>query len=194
MTFSTLFTTARPSGAILLALAGAAIGTLLRFALVEPEAMGAACETAGPWWCDVRLDLILASDGGLFGWIALALTIAASLLPERRHAVPGHVGLLFAGFGAALYDGTPSVCALVLGTVTLAARREPVAKAGELAPDRRKPGGGEEDADRGPAERLDVAERIHAERSGDEQPEARPGLLRPAFRIVAVPGRERERR
>jgi hypothetical protein len=118
------FHAARPVGGVLLAVVAAVVATGVRYRFIEPEALGAACEGGGPWWCAPRTLLIVATELGAFGMLALAAAVAALLIGTRRHAYSAHAALLVGGAGLILYNATFSGIAVVLALLTLAFRRE----------------------------------------------------------------------
>ena len=118
------FHAARPVGGALLAVAAAVAATGVRYRFIEPEALGAACEGGGPWWCAPRTLLIVATELGAFGMLAFAAALAAVLAGVRWHAYPAHAALFVGGAGLILYNATFSGIAVVLALLTLAFRRE----------------------------------------------------------------------
>ena len=119
-----LFHAARPLGGVLLAVVAAVAAVGVRYRFIEPEALGAACEGGGPWWCGPRTLLIVATELGAFGMLAFAAALAAVIAGGRWHAYPAHVALLVGGAGLILYNATFSGVAVVLALLTLAFRRE----------------------------------------------------------------------
>ena len=78
-----------PVGVFLLVVVLALVTALaVRFWLVEPEAMGAACMAGDqPWWCYPRLALVLGMIYGWWGWLAVACVVA-SLFPAAGKPQP----------------------------------------------------------------------------------------------------------
>lgn len=114
---------ARALGGALLCVASALAGYGIRYTFVEPEAMGAACERANPWWCPIRTGFIVFTRWDGFGWLAVALAAAAvaalllrRLAPSRRFAA---AALVAGGFGMILYNATLSVPAAVIAGLCL---------------------------------------------------------------------------
>lgn len=116
------FRTLQPLSGVAVAVVAAIIGRVLRNAFVEPERMGAACETAQPWWCGLRAGLIAFTQMNGFGWIAAALAVitVAAVLKRRSPAIPGTLALLVAGFGISLYNASFSIIAAVVCVLVLA--------------------------------------------------------------------------
>lgn len=129
--FTAAYRRAWPLGGVLLATAAALVGFLLRYRFIEPEALGAACADAGPWWCAPRTALIVATEYNLFGWLSLACAIYA--IVYRPHGAPAaHAALLIGGAGLILYNATVSAVAVVLTVLCLAYRTQRPAETPEL--------------------------------------------------------------
>ena len=118
------FTSARPLGGVVLAIAAALLGLSLRYGFIEPERMGAACEQAGPWWCVLRRGLMFAVGWNALGLAALACALLSFLPDPRRHAMAAHVALALGGAGLTLYNATAASAAVVLALIALALRRD----------------------------------------------------------------------
>lgn len=74
-----------PTLFVLLALAAA---LALRFTVVEPRAIGFACQAlTPPWWCGARLVLVLSFQCGAWGAVALGLGALALINRSRGAAV-----------------------------------------------------------------------------------------------------------
>ncbi|GEO79991.1 hypothetical protein [Pararhodospirillum oryzae] len=116
---------AQPLPGVVLAGVAAVIATRLRYDLVEPEAMGAACQAAGPWWCGPRRGLIMLTEWKMIGLAALLL----ALLAWGRHLRRGDptalalAALAVGGVGIVLYNATASTAALVAAGLVLALYR-----------------------------------------------------------------------
>jgi len=114
---------ARPLGGLLACAASFGAGFLVRYQFVEPEAMGAACERGNPWWCPLRTGFIMFTEWNGFGWLALALAVAAivTLATGKRGGARwiAFLGLIVAGFGMILYNNTMSVPAAILALICL---------------------------------------------------------------------------
>jgi hypothetical protein len=125
---------ARALGGALLCVACALAAYGIRYAFVEPEAMGAACERTQPWWCPIRTSFIVFTKWDGFGWLALALAagaVAALLarrLPLSRSCAAA--ALAVGGFGMILYNATLSVPAAVIAglCLVLSATADPSAR------------------------------------------------------------------
>ena len=118
---------ARALGGALLCIACAVVAYGIRYAFVEPEAIGAACERTHPWWCPIRTSFIVFTKWDGFGWLAVVLAAAAvaALLvrrmpPSRRFAV---ATLAVGGFGMVLYNATLSIPAAVIAGLCLVRAR-----------------------------------------------------------------------
>jgi len=120
-----LFTTARPTGGVLLAAAAALLAAWLRWSFIEPEKIGSACAAAeAPWWCVFRQALMLATAYNLFGALPLAAAVTAILASGRRHLWAGHAALALGGVGLVLYNASLAAIAVVLAVLALAYRRD----------------------------------------------------------------------
>lgn len=118
---------AAPLGGVVLCAACFALARLVRYRLIEPEAMGAACEDGGPAWCPLRTGLIVFTEWRGFAWLALAAAALAliSALAQATIAtrVAAAIALAAGGVGMVLYNATLSVPAVVLALLCLALRR-----------------------------------------------------------------------
>jgi len=124
---------AGPLAGLLLCAAAYIVGYAVRYRLVEPEAMGAACERGDPWWCGLRTSFIMFTQWNGFGWAALALVVLAVLAaaagrPAAMRAL-ALASLLIGGFGLILYNATMAAAAVVVALLCLA-RRQRAAKSG----------------------------------------------------------------
>lgn len=125
---------ARPRvlGLFLITVLVAVIAALaLRFWLVEPEAMGAACMAGEqPWWCYPRLALVLGMIYGWWGSLAIAL-IVASLFPAVGRPLPWLLsGTALGSAALVIYSAGTGSLAVLLGLLrALALARRPGASA-----------------------------------------------------------------
>jgi hypothetical protein len=114
-------------GGILLCAASIALAQLLRHQVIEPDTVGAACAQDGPFWCPLRTGLIMVTEKGGFGWLAIAgaLLALAALIAGRTPAtrVCAAVALAAGGFGMVLYNATIAAPAVVLAVICLTWRR-----------------------------------------------------------------------
>jgi hypothetical protein len=114
---------ARALGGVLACAAGFGAGWAIRYRFVEPEALGAACERGEPWWCPLRTGFIMFTQWNGFGWLSLALALAAvlALIGGRGGAgrAAAWAGLVAAGFGMILYNNTMSTPAAVIALLCL---------------------------------------------------------------------------
>jgi len=96
---------------------GLALGFLLRYAVIEPRAIGQMCGGVGtPWWCPLRTGLIQAHQWFAYGGAAVAL---AALAWWR-----GATGLALAGLGCGalglvLYNTELAAIGLLLALIRL---------------------------------------------------------------------------
>lgn len=116
-----------PLGGVVLCALAFAVARFVRYRIVEPEAMGAACETDGPAWCPWRTGLVQFTEASGFGWLALAAAaaaLAATIAGKSATArTAAFLALAAGGFGMVLYNATPSAPAVILALVCLAWRR-----------------------------------------------------------------------
>lgn len=98
----------------LLVLAAALVA---RYRLIEPADIGHLCDSGrGPWWCGLRLAIIMSFARGWLGWFAIGTGIAATILRWRWLALcaslAGIVGLV-------LYQFVFAAVGLLLGMLAL---------------------------------------------------------------------------
>jgi hypothetical protein len=114
---------ARAAGGLVVCALSFAVGYLIRYEFVEPEAMGAACERTKPWWCPFRTGFIMFTEWNGFGWLSLILALAAvaALVRGRPGGARGlaFAGMVSAGLGMILYNNTMSVPAAILALICL---------------------------------------------------------------------------
>ncbi len=111
-----------PALLVFLAFVLLAYGT--RYAVVEPEAMGALCAAAGaPVWCPLRTALIVVTEWNGLGLAAVAFALACLLVrAPARAAALGVVAMASAGAGLILYNATWASAATAIALVALARR------------------------------------------------------------------------
>jgi hypothetical protein len=99
-----------PTLAVAAALAAA---LALRFYAIEPRALGFACQAGmPPWWCGARRALVLSSQWGLWGGLAVALG-AIGFFGRSRSAA---LAALIVGVAAlTLYNPATGAIAVLLG-------------------------------------------------------------------------------
>lgn len=102
--------------AMLLATALAA-ALFARHWMIEPADIGHLCDSGqGPWWCGLRLAIIMSFARGWLGWFVLGAGVAATVLRWRwlaaAAAVAGVAGLV-------LYQFVFSAIGLLLGLLVL---------------------------------------------------------------------------
>lgn len=96
------------------------LAALLRYFVVEPEAIAHACQP-DPWsgLCAARSLLIQSFLGQRIGWAALLVALAALILRRRGVA---RLALALAGVGLVLYSPEPAAAAAVASLLVLARR------------------------------------------------------------------------
>jgi hypothetical protein len=99
----------------------AGIGYVLRYAFVEPEAIGNMCKSAAAaWWCPIRTGFIVTTEWNGLGYAATALAVVA-LVSAPRPAVPlAFVAMAIGGAGLILYNATEAGPGLILALLRLA--------------------------------------------------------------------------
>jgi hypothetical protein len=114
----------------LVVLAFIVIGMALKYWLIEPEHMGAACMAdQQPWWCYPRLVLVLGMIYGWWGGAAIALVcLSVYLRPET--ALPWLLaGMAIASLALVIYSAGWASVALLTGllrAISLSTARLPV--------------------------------------------------------------------
>lgn len=94
----------------------AALAAVLRFQLIEPQAIGILCSGAGaPWWCLPREAVVLAFHFEVMGALALALGVAAFFVEGPLGTRLAWITLPFAAAGLVLYNATWAAPAILLG-------------------------------------------------------------------------------
>lgn len=106
----------RPAvAAVAVALIAYAIGTVLRYRIIEPEVIGEFCRVDGPAWCDARRGLIVLTEVGAVGGAGLALVLGSFLARGRAGLTVLLAGMVLGGAGLVLYNANPGAFAVVLG-------------------------------------------------------------------------------
>lgn len=104
-------------GALAVPLLTLALALAVRRWIVEPEALGFACRSGGPWWCPLRGTLVATFSHGVLGFASLAAGIVS--FASRRVWVPVLAAAL--GFAAlVLYNYELGAVGLLLATLRLA--------------------------------------------------------------------------
>lgn len=89
-----------------------------RHRMIEPTDIGHLCDAGrGPWWCDLRLAIIMSFSRGWLGWFVLGAGLFATVLRWRWLAVCAALGGVA---GLALYQFVFSAAGLLLGLLVLA--------------------------------------------------------------------------
>ena len=105
-----------------------ALAVMVRFQLIEPQAIGIACSAPGaPWWCLPREVLVLPFHFGVPGAAAFALAVVGFFLGAPWGRRLAWVAMPVAAAGLILYNATWSGAAIVLALLTVA-RREAAAR------------------------------------------------------------------
>lgn len=100
----------------LLLVLGAAL--FARHRMIEPTDIGYLCDAGqGPWWCDLRLAIIMSFSRGWLGWSVLGAGLVATVLRWRWLAV---CATLSGVAGLVLYQFVFSAAGLLLGLLVLA--------------------------------------------------------------------------
>jgi small-conductance mechanosensitive channel len=113
-------TSALPRRFLAVAVGVMALAVLVRFQLIEPQAIGIACSAPGaPWWCLPREALVLPFHFGVPGVIALALAVVGFLLEGPWARRLAWIVMPVAAAGLILYNATWSAPAIVLALLTI---------------------------------------------------------------------------
>lgn len=113
-------TSALPLRFLAVAVGVMALAVLVRFQLIEPQAIGIACSAPGaPWWCLPREALVLPFHFGVPGVIALALAVVGFFLEGPWARRLAWIVMPVAAAGLILYNATWSAPAIVLALLTI---------------------------------------------------------------------------
>jgi len=113
-------TSALPLRFLAVAVGVMALAVLVRFQLIEPQAIGIACSAPGaPWWCLPREALVLPFHFGVPGVIALALAVVGFFLEGPWARRLAWIATPVAAAGLILYNATWSAPAIVLALLTI---------------------------------------------------------------------------
>lgn len=112
----------RPTlAAVIIATVSAGIGYVLRYGLVEPEAIGNMCKSAeAVWWCPIRTALIVTTEWNGLGYAATACALLALALPHRPAVMLALAAMAIGGAALLLYNATEAGPGLILGLLRLA--------------------------------------------------------------------------
>jgi hypothetical protein len=113
--------------ALAVALLVLALALAARRWVVEPEALGFACRSGGPWWCPVRAALIATFAHGVLGFVSL-VTGLVSFATRRAWVAVLAMSLGFAAL--VLYNYEFGALGVLLGALRFA--RLAVPGSGEL--------------------------------------------------------------
>jgi hypothetical protein len=116
------FIKTRPTlASVVLTAAFAGIGYVLRYSLVEPEAIGNMCKSAeAVWWCPIRTGLIVTTEWNGLGYAATALAVLTLALSPRRAVPLAFFAMAIGGAALVLYNATEAGPGLILGLLRLA--------------------------------------------------------------------------
>lgn len=107
--------------AVILAAVFAGIGYALRYAFVEPEAIGNMCKSAAAaWWCPIRTGFIVATEWNGLGYAATALAVVALVSAPKRAVPIAFVAMAIGGAALILYNATEAGPGLILALLRLA--------------------------------------------------------------------------
>jgi len=109
------------------------LAVLVRFQLIEPQAIGITCSAPGaPWWCLPREALVLPFHFGVPGVIAFVLAAAGFFVDGPWGRRLAWIAMPIAAAGLILYNATWSAAAIVLALLTVV-RRDGTAGPGQAS-------------------------------------------------------------
>jgi len=101
----------------LIASAVCALAFLVRYLLIQPPQIAHQCDAgAGPWWCAIRLAIILSYSGWGLGYASLATCVLALWY---RRVLFGALALSCGTAAIVLYCYEPGALAMVVGALVL---------------------------------------------------------------------------
>jgi hypothetical protein len=107
--------------AVLVAIACAGLGTVVRDYLVVPQAIGDLCGSAqAPWWCPARTGLIVAIQRDGLGYAATLLAALSIILRSRVAIALAFAAMAIGGIGLVLYNATGAALGVVPALLRLA--------------------------------------------------------------------------
>ena len=116
-----------------MALGICALAFLARYLLIQPPQIAHQCDAGGgPWWCSVRLAIILAYTGWGLGYASLAVTVAALWF---RRAALGALALSCGTAAIVLYCYEPGAVAMIAGALVLVRAQHDARVSSARAPD-----------------------------------------------------------
>jgi hypothetical protein len=116
-------TRALPLRFLVTAAAVMALAVVVRFQVIEPQAIGVACSAPGaPWWCLPREALVLPFHFGVPGVLALVAAVVGFFVDGPWARRLAWVAMPIAAAGLVLYNATWSAPAIVLALLTLVRR------------------------------------------------------------------------
>lgn len=94
----------------------------LRYGVIEPREIGAACQVGlGPWWCGLRAAVVVVFQSGLLGGGSLILAVVALAAGDRALGRVAAVAAIMTGAaGLVLYNAGVASAGLLLGLITAA--------------------------------------------------------------------------
>ncbi|GEM_PF-2163859 len=99
--------------------------SLLRYQLVEPDAVAQLCLRAdAPAWCEGRRWIVLGFAWNAYGWASVVFAVAALF---TRSIIPAMAGLVLGLTGALFYRYFPAGLGLLSSALLLARRWTPPA-------------------------------------------------------------------
>lgn len=104
---------------------GFALALWLRYAVIQPEAIGILCgQMDAPGWCVPRQWLILVQHYEIWGWVALVCAAVGLFvaLPRPLLRVALGMAVLFSALALILYNATLGSVATVLTLLALLRR------------------------------------------------------------------------
>jgi hypothetical protein len=107
-----------PFGAAVLVAIAAAVAAVLRFQVVEPEALAHLCgAAAAPWWCTLRAAVVAAFASQA---LAIAAVAAGVLAIVTRRAGAAIAAACLGAAGLVLYAVEAGAIGFLLGALALA--------------------------------------------------------------------------
>lgn len=94
-----------------------ALGLVFRYLIIQPHDIGLACaQDTAPWWCQLRLGIILMHAWTIWGYVALGAGLVA-LATGSLWAI--RIGLGFSLMALMLYNADYGAAGLVLSLLRL---------------------------------------------------------------------------
>ena len=98
------------------------IAMALRYGVIEPREIGAACQAGlGPWWCGVRMAVVMVFQSGVLGGGSLIAAAAEVVIGDKAWGRAAAVAAMMTGAaGLVLYNAGLGGAGFLLGLITLA--------------------------------------------------------------------------